>query len=717
MNEISSFTFDDTVVKYITDKTAAVGLMLIPAALQNDIVKHRQTLDDMPEVAVIPFLSNISARPVDSLIQLKCVGDAYSACFAQGRTMRNSKSTSMMKYHSQTVEKTADATKITTTLTRDGMYKCHHVLINYDGSKTFDVYTVFENISDRVITLEMLSSFSLGGITPFDACDASEKLYMHRFRSTWSSEGRHDCTSLEDMQLESSWIGNCAASERFGQVGTMPVRGFFPFIAVEDRSKSVFWGAQLAWAGSWQMEIYRKNDAASISGGLGDREFAHWTKNITSGESFTTPVATIATVYGDIDAICQRLTSAHKRRIKNIPEVEKDLPIIFNEWCTTWGNPTEENILTIADRLKPTPTKYLVIDAGWYAQKDSDWMNAHGDWIASNELYPNGLASAANGIRKRGLIPGLWFEFETVGPLSIACKQFDHLFLKRDGLTLISSERRFWDFRNPQVIEHLSKKIIDLIKDCGFGYIKVDYNENIGIGADGAESQGEALRQHIQAVHGFFEKIRQQLPQLVIENCSSGGHRLEPSMLALTSMSSFSDAHETKEIPYIAANMHRLILPEQSQIWAVLRGNDTPQCIRYSMAATFLGRMCVSGDILNISEEQFELMKEYQMFYRKVWPIIRDGFSRRYGTKLQSIRHAKGWQAVLRSMPDNNRALLVVHSFDNPLPKTVRVELPFDRWKISDILKDDGMNIEINRGTANISLDSAYSSAVALFER
>jgi len=46
-------------------------------------------------------------------------------------------------------------------------------------------------------------------------------------------------------------------------------------------------------------------------------------------------------------------------------------------------------------------------------------------------------------------------------------------------------------------------------------------------------------------------------------------------MMGLCAMGSFSDAHETREIPIIAANLQRLILPRQSQVWAVLRKNDT----------------------------------------------------------------------------------------------------------------------------------------------
>ncbi len=75
-------------------------------------------------------------------------------------------------------------------------------------------------------------------------------------------------------------------------------------------------------------------------------------------------------------------------------------------------------------------------------------------------------------------------------------------------------------------------------------------------------------------------------------------------MLALSAMSSFSDAHESLDIPIIAANLHRVMLPRQSQIWAVLRKGDDQRRLVYSLAATFLGRMCISGDIVDLSDAQ-----------------------------------------------------------------------------------------------------------------
>lgn len=78
-------------------------------------------------------------------------------------------------------------------------------------------------------------------------------------------------------------------------------------------------------------------------------------------------------------------------------------------------------------------------------------------------------------------------------------------------------------------------------------------------GCDGGDSLGDGLYKKIAATQSFFRKIKEEIPEIVIENCSSGGHRLVSSMMELASQASFSDAHETTAIPLIAANMHRVI--------------------------------------------------------------------------------------------------------------------------------------------------------------
>jgi alpha-galactosidase len=152
-------------------------------------------------------------------------------------------------------------------------------------------------------------------------------------------------------------------------------------------------------------------------------------------------------------------------------------------------------------------------------------------------------------------------------------------------------------------------------------------------------------------------------------------------------MSSFSDAHEAVEIPIIAAGLHRLLLPRQSQIWAVLRAGQTTQRLAYSLAATFLGRMCLSGDIQELGAEQWELARRAMALYRRVAPVIKKGESRRFGSQGPSWRHPIGWQAVRRIHGDGQRMLVVLHTFGSA-PSEVEIPLPPGRWAVESVFPD-----------------------------
>ncbi len=280
----------------------------------------------------------------------------------------------------------------------------------------------------------------------------------------------------------------------------------------------------------------------------------------------------------------------------------------------------------------------------------------------NEERFPGGLKPVADYIRSRGMIPGIWFEPET---LASECEYYDgpeHL-VQKHGSPLTVGCRRFWDMEDEWVTEYLDEKVIRRLKEDGFGYLKVDYNETMGMGCDGAESPGEGLRRKAAASGRFLKRIAEKIPDIVIENCASGGHRLEPSMMALVSQASFSDAHETTAIPLIAANMHRVIRPGQSQIWAVLRAGDSRERLYYSLISTFLGRMCLSGDIYDLSPEQWEIVDQGMAFYRMVSDIIRDGSTVLHYCTADCYNRPQGEQVVIRELGD--RGLAVLHRFEH----------------------------------------------------
>lgn len=423
---------------YLDSENGSMELQLLPAG--------------MPALA-----RDAKRQEIDSLIQVKLAGDAYPGAYAGGGTLRQGESVRHMRFLEQTVDATERGVTISTTFQAGHQCTATHRLAWKAGERTVRSRAVFR-ASGEEVKLELLSSFSLGGITPYTPGDAHGSLMIHRVRSVWSMEGRLQSDSAEQLQLEPSWGGHAIRCERFGQAGSMPVNRWFPWLMVEDTKNHVFWGAQIAHNASWQMELYRKDDALAVSGGLADQEFGQWAKILAPGEAFETPEA-ILTVCRDtsLDAAAQRLTSGQIAAVNAGPDCEQELPIIFNEYCTTWGCPSEENIAGILKAIRGKGFSYFVIDCGWFKADGVPWDISMGDYQISPTLFPGGLEKTVQAIRDEGMAPGIWFEIDNVGRASQAYQNTEHL-LKRDGAPLTTSMRRFWDMRDPWVRKYLSER-------------------------------------------------------------------------------------------------------------------------------------------------------------------------------------------------------------------------------------------------------------------
>lgn len=711
MNNRQVFVFGDMKCIYYKDsENGQMNLMLLPAYM------------DIPETKKEKAYS-------DSLVQLHLVGDVYASGYSGGRTLRQAPDVYRFVFENQEVLKEEEngktRTEIITTLRDDRNYVLEHHLVYRHADSFVTVFTVFRNDGTDRATLEMLSSFSIGNISPYLRNEDVDCLKVHRIRSVWSMEGRAVEDSLEDLQLETSWTGHAVRSERFGSLGSMPLNGYHPYLVMEDSKNQVYWGAMLAHNASWQMEIYRRGDGLAVSGGIADRDFGHWMKHVDPGESFVTPTAILSVCKdGGLDRISARMTAYMEDFCDKGPRDEQDLPIIFNDYCTTWGCPSHENIENILKALKGKGISYFVIDCGWYKPADIGWSDSMGDYEISKELFPDGLLKTSEMIREYGFKPGIWFEIENVAKEAKAYQYVDHL-LTKDGVPLTTDSRRFWKMTDPWVWDYLDQKVIGTLRDYGFEYMKIDYNDSTGIGCDGAESLGEALRLNQEASVRFLRKVKNDVPGIVLENCASGGHRLEPLMMSECAMASFSDAHECPEIPILAANLHRVILPRQSQIWTVIRETDSKKRIAYSLISACLGRMCFSGDVLHLSKEQWSVIEDGIAFYKKIAPIIKKGETFRFGTPIVSYRHPKGWQGVLR-VGENGQAYALFHYFERPehlsVPNifkvAVSVKLPTDcNYEIESVYSDSKPELMLETGELTCMMSEEWKAVAVLLRK
>ena len=304
------------------------------------------------------------------------------------------------------------------------------------------------------------------------------------------------------------------------------------------------------------------------------------------------------------------------------------------------------------------------------------------------------------------------FEVTTKGA-NVHSGTYDSMHLYRNGEVIQTGGiRRFWDFRQTEVTQYLKERVLDYPRENGIQYLKVDYNGSIGYGCDGAESPGEGGGQ-MQAVHRFFGMLRREYPELVIENCASGGHRLEPSLVKLTAMSSFSDAHECREIPYIAANLHQLgaaqAVPglggDLSRTWPA--GNPVPPDFRNAGALLPVGaRAGFKRGTMAGSEGRHAFLREGSGNHqegKKQACADRQEQSAPFGRRTDLFREMEG------------KVLVIYHAFSNP-PTSIGGILPEGRWKITDAFGRK-CRLELGKEELKIWPQNSWEAGAVYLER
>lgn len=599
----------------------------------------------------------------ETQVHIALSGDGISNDFSPGNTLRNSDTAFSLKFKGAKYEEQSGKQILIAAFENDKGLVARQVY-SCTGAGYLETYTELENRGDNVI-VEALPSFNMARISPFDRFDDPNDIVIHRLLSNWSGEGKLYSVSAADIAFEASWSGLGVRTMRISQTGTMPARGYLPFISVEDKKNGVCWAAETEAPASWTIEAVFSNNAISVGGGRGDFLSAHWRKTLKTGETEKTNKAYLTVTKGSLENAAARLAH-HFDDTDEIKDVERDLPVLYNEYCYTWGKPEAKTLEKMLPEIAALGCKYFVIDDGWFYNVYNDKRYVIGDWNVNKEYYPEGLKAFADKVRSYGMIPGVWYEFEGVSEHSDVYRDHPDWLLTRDGKIINNGGRTFLDFRKEEVLNYLREKVIKNLVNCGIGYMKVDYNSNAGFGADGAESYGEAIRQHIDAVLAFFEEIKRSVPSLVLEICSSGGMRHEPRFLSLGDMCSFSDAHENAGGVPVAINLHRFIPPRKLQIWATIRDDYNADDVKFTVAKAMLGRICFSGNLGNKPQEIIDILKESVSFYEKLKPTIANGDTITIENGgISTYLFTKGSPYLVRRSADGKKKIVYAFAIDS----------------------------------------------------
>ena len=644
-----TFEFGD-MVGVFASFDGVTQFILLPKGTENNI-------NDEKICGISPKGCVISLEP---MVHIALSGDGYSCDYTPGNTQRNSDTALALRLANQETIDDGNKLKLITTF-EDGKGLVVRNILEYISKTSFlTTYNQVINNGEEV-TIESLPSFNISGISPFERYNDTKNIVLHKMISNWSGEGKLYSVSAEKLALETSWSGLGVREVKWSQTGSMPARKQLPFVAIEDKHFGLCWAATMQAPCSWIIETVFRNGNISIGGGQGDFLTGHWRKKLRTGDTFTTRKAYITVTKGNLEVACNRLVSRCDF-LETVKEKETSLPVIYNEWCSSWGKPRHDELVEVLPQAKALGCKYFVVDDGWFYDK----QKYLGDWEVSDVAFPYGLKKFGEKVKENQMEFGIWFEFERVTVGSKIYDEHPEWLLTYDGKIIVHQNKAFLDFRKPEVISYLRNKVIKQLKENDIKYLKIDYNDNIGLGVDGAESYGEGLRQHVNAVIEFIEELKVAIPDLVLEICASGGMRHEPKFISLADMVSFSDAHECSSGVNIAFNLHRYILPRKLQIWAVIRQEYTVEDVNFTCAKAMLGRFCLSGKLATLEQEIKKSIKTATDYYATITDIIDKGVTTVIYDQVDSYFVTKGSVYLIRESLNGKEKLLYAFAMDEP---------------------------------------------------
>ena len=277
----------------------------------------------------------------------------------------------------------------------------------------------------------------------------------------------------------------------------------------------------IGWSGQWSMRLRRPSPGQlRLDAGQQTTHF-----KLHPGESVRTPRILLVMWQGE-----ERMRGHNLlRRLlisRYLPKRHGDVavaPATWNSWFSyNEGNGVnEENQLEWIAKTAKTGMECYWLDAGWF---EGGWPNGAGSWVPGVKQFPRGLRPLGDAAHKDGMKFVLWLEPERVNPTSRIAKEHPEWVLHAgggDGLLNLG---------DPAAQKWLAAYLSKCFKDWGVDVFRNDFNIDplrFWKAADAPNRQGITEIRYIEGFYQLWDELVRLQPDLTIDNCASGGRRID----------------------------------------------------------------------------------------------------------------------------------------------------------------------------------------------
>ncbi len=553
--------------------------------------------------------------------------------------------------------------KIFEYLTDDGL-KFTHVLKAYDKYDAVEWVTWFENISDK--PSKILSEINDCDIEiPFDyddelqwcayipESDKDMKIYSPR-GSLWDKKEFY-CDV--DAFAENRYLNHIYPNQTktYKTSGGRSSQAIAPFFNIHRQNKGVVFA--IGWTGQWKCSIKRNNDSVNIKFGIEDAEFY-----LKPGEKIRTSSAVLMKYEGSFvesQNKWRRLVKEHFSLIGKDGR-EKTGPLCAG----VWGGMSSEGVIERIETIKKEklPFEYIWMDAGWYGvstkpspdEFEGDWGEFTGDWRVNKTHHPDGLIDVAKAIKEAGMKFVLWFEPERVKTNVPVFKEHPEYFLSNGN-----DSNHLLNLGNDEALHYCFNTLSEIIERLGVDFYRQDFNfDPLDLWRKNDEENRNCITEikHIMGLYKLWDLLLERFPGLCIDNCASGGRRIDIETLRRSMPLWRSDLQCPANYGIEDTQAHNM----QFSTWIPYSGTGSGRDwgdvyrIRSAYAGSLSTNYTYSERQVFGTEEQFEWIKKYMGEYLK----IREYFYADFYPLTDSVESNYSWNASQFNRPENGDGMV-----------------------------------------------------------
>jgi alpha-galactosidase len=484
----------------------------------------------------------------------------------------------------------------------------------------------------------------------------------------------------------------------------------FPFFNLESPNKTgVVLG--IGWTGTWFADFIQKEEkTVGISAGM--KKLRLYLK---PGETIRTPSINMLFWQGDDrmvgnNKLRQYILKHHSRKIDG-KFAEYPLSGGF-EWgdpppCNEYGCLTEEFAVAMIKRHQQfgIVPEVFWLDAGWYTGSGGpdfnggNWANSVGNWTVDTTRFPRGLKPLSDAAHKVGSKFMVWFEPERVMAGSLFDKMHPEWMLK-----LPDNNQYLFDLGNVEAREWLSNYISKIIEENGIDYYRQDFNMHASpYWEANEEPERVGIREirHIEGLYAFWDHLLDRFPNLLIDNCASGGRRLDMETTTRSAPLWRTDYHYGETNGY---QNHTYGL----NFWLPLHGTGIYATDHYNARSSMSSAMVINWEI-NSNRVSISEMQRVIADYKKIRPYFYEDFYPLTG--LDDLTGNDVWLAYQLNKVADNSGLVFAFRRKDAFNDNIVVRLsglsPTLKYEITN--ENDGSKsiktgLELNQGiTLNIN--------------